>query len=86
MLIKRPSDIQPSEITPYDIYRRRREFMATAGAVALAQALDRLPRELVLYGIAGDEFALGAEVSPPVRAAAAAVASRILSDWSPAHA
>ena len=35
MLIKRPNDIQPSQITPCDIYRRRREFIQAAGAVAL---------------------------------------------------
>jgi len=36
MLIKRPADISPSEITPHDFYRRRREFMASAGVMAAA--------------------------------------------------
>ena len=36
MLIKRPADINPSEITPQDFYRRRREFMASAGVIAAA--------------------------------------------------
>ena len=39
MLIHKPADIHPSEITPPELYARRREFMKTAavlGAVALA--------------------------------------------------
>jgi sulfoxide reductase catalytic subunit YedY len=36
MLIKRPSDIAPSSITPREVYLRRREFMAGAAGLALA--------------------------------------------------
>ncbi len=42
MLIRRPSDIAPSEITPRDAYLRRRDFLsgvAGLGAAALAAAL-----------------------------------------------
>ncbi|MDD3325772.1 MAG: protein-methionine-sulfoxide reductase catalytic subunit MsrP [Zoogloea sp.] len=39
MLIRRAADILPSEITPPDIYRDRRRFLAQAGGVALAAAL-----------------------------------------------
>src|SRR5262245_36323251 len=39
MLIRRPSDIAPSEITPKSLYLRRREFMAGAAAFGLAAAL-----------------------------------------------
>ena len=39
MLIKRPADIKPSEITPYAFYRRRRELMASAGILAAASVL-----------------------------------------------
>lgn len=45
MLIKRPADIKPSEITPYDFYRRRREFMASAGILAAAGATGLLSAE-----------------------------------------
>jgi sulfoxide reductase catalytic subunit YedY len=37
MLIKRPCDIKPSEITPYGVYLRRREFVK-AGLAAVAGA------------------------------------------------
>ena len=36
MLIRRPPDIAPSEITPPDLYRRRRAFLRSAGLIAAA--------------------------------------------------
>lgn len=41
MLIRRPSDILPSEITPRDIYLNRRRLMAGAAGFALAASLRR---------------------------------------------
>jgi sulfoxide reductase catalytic subunit YedY len=38
MLIRRPADIRPSEITPNDVYLHRREFMQAAGVLALGAA------------------------------------------------
>ncbi|MBS1210912.1 MAG: sulfite oxidase-like oxidoreductase [Proteobacteria bacterium] len=38
MLIRRPADIAPSEITPRELYRARRDFMARSGRLALAGA------------------------------------------------
>ena len=43
MLIKRPSDILPSEITPPEIYARRREFMKLAAAGSILGATGLLP-------------------------------------------
>jgi sulfoxide reductase catalytic subunit YedY len=39
MLIRRPSNIQPSEITPRDRYLERRQFMAGAAALGLGTAV-----------------------------------------------
>ncbi len=39
MLIRRPSDILPSEITPREMYLNRRQWMAGAAGLALAAAL-----------------------------------------------
>jgi sulfoxide reductase catalytic subunit YedY len=39
MLIKRPDDIRPSEITSQDVYLRRREFIKAAGLAAIAAAV-----------------------------------------------
>jgi methionine sulfoxide reductase catalytic subunit len=35
MLIRRPSDVAPSEITPHGVYLRRREFLAGAAALGM---------------------------------------------------
>jgi len=48
-----------------------------AAVVDLARVLGRLPRSLVMLGIEGAGFDLGAEPQPAVRRAAAAVADRI---------
>jgi methionine sulfoxide reductase catalytic subunit len=39
MLIRHPSDIAPSEITPLECYRARRSFLATAAAMAVAAGM-----------------------------------------------
>jgi sulfoxide reductase catalytic subunit YedY len=42
MLLMRPSDIAPSEITPREVYMRRREFLAGAAALGLVPGLSAL--------------------------------------------
>jgi len=42
MLIKKPTDIRPREITPRQTYLHRREFLATAGAAVAALATGAL--------------------------------------------
>ena len=78
----------PQAAPPQEFRLPGHDVLAITGrdAVAFAQALGQLPEELALYGIAGRDFALGADVSPPVRAAVPAVVARILADWSIAHA
>jgi methionine sulfoxide reductase catalytic subunit len=43
MLIRRPDDILPSEITPEPVYRRRREFVRAAGALLAGAAAGAGP-------------------------------------------
>ena len=45
MLIQRPADIRPSEITPPALYARRREFLKTAAALGLGALLPAALRE-----------------------------------------
>jgi sulfoxide reductase catalytic subunit YedY len=40
MLIRRPPDVAPSEITPQDVYVRRREFLVGAAALGLIPGLS----------------------------------------------
>ena len=54
MLIMRPHDIKPSEITPKAVYLRRREFIQAAGATLLASAAGlRAPNARAGEKIAG---------------------------------
>ncbi len=46
-------------------------------AVALAAALDRLPRALVVHAVEGTDFAVGAGLSAPVRSALDELAERV---------
>lgn len=48
-----------------------------AEAVELARALGKLPQELLIYGIEGARFELGAEPSPEVLRAVGELAGRI---------
>jgi len=50
MLIRPPSDIRSSEITPRQIYVRRREFLASSIAMGLAAALPKNAEAAVLKG------------------------------------
>lgn len=54
--------------------------LGLARAMALARALDRLPRHLILYGIEGLCFDFGCELTPMVKKAAARVMRMIIKD------
>lgn len=73
-----------------DHLRRLRPWSSHGGdlaaALALGAALDRLPRALLVYGIAGTSFALGAPPGREVVAAAEAVGDEILRTLAPARA
>ena len=59
-----------SDDLPAEAFRSSSHLFGLADAVALARALDRLPGELIVYGVAGSRFDLGAGLSPAVEAAA----------------
>ncbi|HAO33977.1 MAG TPA: mononuclear molybdenum enzyme YedY, partial [Candidatus Competibacteraceae bacterium] len=42
MLIKKPADLPPSEITPPELYVRRREFLKSAAALGVGALLSPL--------------------------------------------
>lgn len=54
MLIRHPSGIAPSEITPPEIYRARREFMRQSGNLALAAGSLVLPWHAVAAAALND--------------------------------
>jgi hydrogenase maturation protease len=53
-----------------------------AEAIELARSLDRLPAELVVYGVEGRVFELGTGLSPEVEAAAGILIKQIAEELS----
>ena len=51
-----------------------------APAIGLAQALDLLPKTLVVYAVVGSDFRLGVPMTPAVAAAVPVVTRRIQAD------
>lgn len=68
------------EDVPRDLSLGSTHAFGVAEAVALARALDRLPRQLLVYAVEASEFAYGANLSEPVAAAVSMVAERIVAD------
>ena len=66
------------EPLPTGAFRSSSHLFGLAEAVALARTLDRLPRELIVYGVAGARFDLGVCLSPTVEAAAGRIVDDIL--------
>lgn len=56
--------------------------VALPDAIELARELRRLPPQVVVYAIEGEDFAPGRSLSAPVRAALCAVARAVLDDCS----
>jgi sulfoxide reductase catalytic subunit YedY len=55
MIIRKPKKISESEVTPYDVYLKRRDFIGRAGKAALAAAV--VPGALLGCDLEGDEAA-----------------------------
>ncbi len=76
-----PGTIHRLEVTgqplPDHFFGRSTHAFGLAGAVELARQLDRLPPSLVIYGVEGKSFDLGAGLSPEVEAAAQGVIQQI---------
>ena len=72
MLIKRPNDIQPSEITPRSIFRDRRRFMRDSAGLATAAMLGgglSLLGPRAAGALAADENATGLKLEGVVESA-----------------
>jgi hydrogenase maturation protease len=67
----------PADRLPAAVLRSSSHAFGVADAVELARALDRLPARLEILAIEGEDFALGAPLSPAVAATVASVAGRL---------
>jgi len=63
---------------PEDIFPCSTHAFGVREAVELARAMNHLPQTLLIYGIEGKQFFLGAPPSPEVERAAVLVAERIM--------
>jgi len=61
-----------------DVFPSSTHAFGVREAVELARVMKRLPQTLVIYGIEGKQFFLGAPVSPEVERAVVSVAERLL--------
>lgn len=66
-----------AETVPAYFTHRSTHSIGVLDAVELARAMDRLPAQMVLYGIEGADYSAGAELSPEVQRAVADAAETI---------
>jgi len=72
-------DAQAEEI-PHGFFLYSTHAFSVAEALELARVLDALPPRLVLYGIEGKRFEVGASLSPEAESAARETADRVQAD------
>ena len=68
------------DVLPKNFFRHSTHQFGVAEAVEMARTLDRLPGQLIVYGVEGADFTLGAPLSPDVQNAVLDVVGRIKSD------
>jgi hydrogenase maturation protease len=66
-----------SEELPTDLFRRSTHHVGVAEAVELARVLGRLPGRTIVFGIEGDSFEIGDELTPAVAAAIESTAAAV---------
>jgi hydrogenase maturation protease len=69
---------------PAGFFRYSTHAFSLAEAVELARSLDRLPPRVIVYGIEGENFDLGVELSPAVENAVEVVVEQVTEEVSQA--
>lgn len=67
-------------VMPSDFFKYSSHAFSLAEAVEMARVLDRLPDQLIVYGIEGTDFDHGEGLSEAVQAAVNVVVKRVLRD------
>jgi len=65
---------------PARMFRSSTHAFGIGDAVELGRALGRLPARVVVFGIEGADFGLGAELTDPVAAAVESVAQAVIAE------
>jgi hydrogenase maturation protease len=68
---------------PADSTRASTHAFGVADAVELARVLDRLPEELLVFAVEGEDFSIGAELTAGVARAVAALAAELSARTAP---
>jgi hydrogenase maturation protease len=69
-----------AEPLPPELFRSSTHHLGLAEAVELARALGRLPDRVVVYGIEGESFDTGSQLSSPVARAVTETARRVVEE------
>ena len=65
---------------PAQLFRYSTHAVGIAQAIELGRALGKLPHRLIVYGIEGQDFEAGAQLSPEVESSIETVLSRVLEE------
>lgn len=69
-----------NEVIPAKFFHYSTHAFSVAEAIELARALGQLPPRLVVYGIEGQDFCAGADLSPAVAHAAESVVAQVMQE------
>jgi hydrogenase maturation protease len=65
---------------PAQMFRHSTHAIGIAQAIELGRALRKLPRQLIVYGIEGQNFDAGTQLSPAVESSVETVTRRVLEE------
>jgi hydrogenase maturation protease len=65
---------------PAQMFRHSTHAIGIVQAIELGRALGKLPRQLIVYGIEGQNFDAGTQLSPAVESSVEAVTRRVLEE------
>lgn len=67
---------------PTQFFRCSTHTFSVADAIELSRVLEMLPSRLIIYGIEGENFQIGSDLSPKISDAISEVIDRVLSEIS----
>jgi hydrogenase maturation protease len=71
---------QSSLALPAPMFRHSTHAIGIVQAIELGRALGKLPRQVIVYGIEGQNFDAGTQLSPAVESSIGAVTRRVLEE------
>lgn len=69
------------DVLSYGVFRYSSHLFGLAEATEMSRKLEVLPKELIIYGIEGEQFDFGADMSPEVSKAVEAVEKEVIKEF-----